>query len=69
LLAVDMFSGWGLRTLSSEHRGYNPLSYQRGSVWPHDTLLAAAGMFRYGLREEAATLIHGVLDAACALED
>ena len=54
LLGDDMFSGWGLRTLSAEHPGYNPLSYQRGSVWPHDTMLAAAGMFRYGLREEAA---------------
>jgi len=69
LLADDMFSGWGLRTLSATHRRYNPLSYQRGSVWPHDTLLTAAGMFRYGLRDEAATLIRGVLDAACALEE
>ncbi|MGZ4741106.1 MAG: amylo-alpha-1,6-glucosidase, partial [Ilumatobacteraceae bacterium] len=68
-LADDMFSGWGLRTLSSKHPRYNPLSYQRGSVWPHDTMLTAAGMFRYGLRDEAASLIHGVLEAACAFED
>ena len=69
LMADDMFSGWGLRTLSSKHPRYNPMSYQRGSVWPHDTMLAAAGMFRYGLNDEAATLVRGLLDAACALED
>jgi glycogen debranching enzyme len=48
LLKPDLFSGWGLRTLSSQNPAYNPLSYQRGSVWPHDTLLAAAGLWRYG---------------------
>ena len=69
VLADDMFSGWGLRTLSSKHPRYNPMSYQCGSVWPHDTMLAAAGMFRYGLNDEAAMLIRGLLDAACALED
>jgi glycogen debranching enzyme len=69
LMADDMFSGWGLRTLSSKHPEYNPMSYQCGSVWPHDTMLTAAGMIRYGLNDEAATLIRGLLDAACALED
>jgi glycogen debranching enzyme len=69
LVADDMFSGWGLRTLSSQHPRYNPMSYQRGSVWPHDTMLAAAGMVRYGLNDIAATLIRSVLDAACAFED
>jgi glycogen debranching enzyme len=69
MMADDMFSGWGLRTLSSKHPGYNPMSYQRGSVWPHDTLLTAAGMVRYGLNDEAGRLVRGVLDAACALED
>jgi glycogen debranching enzyme len=68
LVADDMFSGWGLRTMSSNHPRYNPLSYQRGSVWPHDTMLSAAGMFRYGLDDLAATLVRGLLDAACAFE-
>src|SRR5205823_5844240 len=68
-LQPDMFSGWGLRTLSSRNPAYNPLSYQLGSVWPHDTLIASAGLWRYGLRDEAARLIKGVLDAAQALED
>lgn len=65
----DLFSGWGLRTLSSENPAYNPLSYQRGSVWPHDTMLAAAGLWRYGHHEEASTLIRVILEAACAFED
>jgi glycogen debranching enzyme len=69
LLEPDMFSGWGLRTLSSRNPAYNPLSYQLGSVWPHDTLIASAGLWRYGLRDEACRLIKAVLDAARALED
>jgi glycogen debranching enzyme len=68
LLADDVFTGWGLRTLSAKHARYNPLSYQRGSVWPHDTALAAAGMWRYGLRGEAAKVLRAVLEAACAFE-
>jgi glycogen debranching enzyme len=69
LLKPDLFSGWGLRTLSSENPAYNPLSYQRGSVWPHDTLLAAAGLWRYSHYEEASTLIRAILEAAGAFED
>jgi glycogen debranching enzyme len=69
LLKSDLFTGWGLRTLSSDHPRYNPLSYQRGSVWPHDTVLAAGGLWRYGMRQEAACLIRGILEAASALED
>jgi glycogen debranching enzyme len=69
MLEDDMFSGWGLRTLSARHVRYNALSYQRGSVWPHDTLLTAAGMHRYGFRHEAAVLIRAILDAANAFED
>jgi glycogen debranching enzyme len=69
LLAPDMFSGWGLRTLSSLHQAYNPLSYQRGSVWPHDTVLAAAGLWRYGLREEGSRLLRAILEAAGAFEE
>jgi glycogen debranching enzyme len=69
LLKPDLFSGWGLRTLSSENPAYNPLSYQRGSVWPHDTMLAAAGMWRYGHYKEASTLIRAILEAAGAFEE
>ena len=69
LLEDDLFTGWGLRTLSSKHERYNPLSYQRGSVWPHDTALAAAGLRRYGRHDEASTLLRAVLEAACVFED
>jgi glycogen debranching enzyme len=48
LFRDDMWSGYGLRTLSTKERRYNPLSYHNGSVWPHDTALFAAGLRRYG---------------------
>jgi glycogen debranching enzyme len=51
LLLDDMFTGWGIRTLSARERLYNPMSYHNGSVWPHDTVLAAVGMARYRLVE------------------
>jgi glycogen debranching enzyme len=68
LLAEDMFSGYGLRSLSAAHRKYNPLSYQLGSVWPHDSVIFAAGLARYGLRDEAARVFSGILDAATSFE-
>jgi glycogen debranching enzyme len=68
MLAPDLFSGYGVRTLSSAHRKYNPLSYQLGSVWPHDNALLAAGLARYGLRDEAARVWRGILDAAATFE-
>ena len=52
-MAPDMFSGWGIRTLSSSSPAYNPMSYHNGSVWPHDNAIAAAGLKRYGF--DAAT--------------
>jgi glycogen debranching enzyme len=68
LLEPDLFSGWGLRTLSSDNPAYNPVSYQRGSVWPFDTLIAAAGLWRYGETEAAFALIEGMLQAAGRFE-
>jgi glycogen debranching enzyme len=63
LLAPDMWSGWGIRTLSSEHVAYNPFSYQLGSVWPHDNAIAAAGFRSYGLDAAAAQVARAVFDA------
>ncbi len=68
LLRDDLFSGWGIRCLSSEMRGYNPLEYHAGTVWPHDSALCAEGMRRYGLRREAGVVCEGLLDAAVAFE-
>jgi glycogen debranching enzyme len=53
LLAPDMMSGWGIRTLSADHPAYDPHSYQNGSVWPHDNGFIALGMRRYGFDAEA----------------
>jgi glycogen debranching enzyme len=62
-----MFTGWGIRTLSSRALRYNPMSYHNGSVWPHDNALAAAGMARYGLGESVARVFTGLFDAAIFL--
>jgi glycogen debranching enzyme len=54
LMEPDMWSGWGIRTLSAKHPAYNPHSYQNGSVWPHDNGIIATGFRRYGFTTEAA---------------
>lgn len=64
LLAEDMWSGWGVRTLSKAHPAYNPFSYQLGSVWPHDNAIIAAGFRRYGLDDKAHVVARGLFDAA-----
>jgi glycogen debranching enzyme len=64
LLAPDMSSGWGIRTLSAHHPAYNPYSYHNGSVWPHDNGLIALGFRRYGFADEAARIIDDVSAAA-----
>ena len=64
LMAPDMFSGWGIRTLSTEMARYNPLSYHNGSVWPHDNSIIAAGLARYGFTKEASDVAFAILDAA-----
>lgn len=68
LLQPDIYCGWGIRTLSSEARRYNPMSYHNGSVWPHDTALVAAGMARYGYTEEAMKLMQGLFTACLFLD-
>ncbi len=59
-----MWTGWGLRTLDASEVAYDPLSYHCGSVWPHDTAIAAAGLARYGFTADVARIAHGVLAAA-----
>jgi len=66
LMAPDMFSGWGIRTLSSLNPGYNPIGYHTGSVWPHDNSLIAAGMAAYGHHGAAWRVIDAMLDAAAS---
>jgi glycogen debranching enzyme len=64
LMAPDMWSGWGVRTLSADHRAYDPNSYQNGSVWPHDNGLIALGFRRYGFVDEALQLARDLSGAA-----
>ena len=59
LMSDAMFSGWGVRTLSTDDRGYNPIGYHLGTVWPHDNSLIAMGLARYGYREEANRIATG----------
>ncbi|WP_428485026.1 amylo-alpha-1,6-glucosidase [Rhodopila sp.] len=64
LMAPDMNSGWGIRTLSSDHPAFNPYSYQNGSVWPHDNSLIALGFKRYGYAEEVGRIARDISEAA-----
>jgi glycogen debranching enzyme len=63
LMAGDMFSGLGIRTLSSLSPNYNPMSYHNGSVWPHDNSIIALGMRRYGYDNEATCVISAMIEA------
>jgi glycogen debranching enzyme len=64
LMGDELWSGWGVRTMSPGDRGYNPLSYHNGSVWPHDNSLIAWGLARYGRWPEAQRIVQRVLEAA-----
>ncbi|MFG1955809.1 glycogen debranching N-terminal domain-containing protein [Micromonospora sp. NPDC048830] len=64
LMSAHMFSGWGVRTTSTAERGYNPIGYHMGTVWPHDNSLIAHGLARYGFRQEANRIIMAMLEAA-----
>src|SRR5262249_18702471 len=56
LLSDDMFTGWGIHTLSRKEKRYNPMSYHNGSVWPHDVAIIARGFSKYGLVSETLQL-------------
>ena len=68
LMAPDMYTGWGVRTISEEMRGYNPVSFYDGSVWPHDTAIIASAMKKHGYAQESNLLALGLVDAAAAHE-
>jgi glycogen debranching enzyme len=63
LLEPDMWSGWGIRTLSEHNPAYNPFSYQNGSVWPHDNGIIAMGFRRYGYGTQAAMIFRDISEA------
>jgi glycogen debranching enzyme len=68
LMGEELWSGWGVRTMSAGDAGYNPLSYHNGTVWPHDNSLIAWGLVRYGRWAEAQRIIRRMLNAASHFE-
>ena len=64
LFAPDMFSGWGIRTLSASHRAYNPLSYHLGTVWAVEQATIAFGLRRFGFNTRALDLAQALFDLA-----
>ena len=64
LMASDMWTGWGIRTLSTQNPAFNPYNYQTGSVWPHDNAIIAMGFKFYGFGAEAARIAHDISVAA-----
>jgi glycogen debranching enzyme len=64
LMAADMFSGWGIRTLSSSAPRYNPIGYHLGTVWPHDNAMIGVGFRQYGLDDPAMRLLASMIEAA-----
>ncbi|MCM3635045.1 amylo-alpha-1,6-glucosidase [Paenibacillus camelliae] len=69
LLSEDMFSGYGIRTMSNQSTGYYPMSYHNGSIWPHDNGMILLGCLRSGLQKEARHIVSGLLRAAAEVPD
>ncbi|MFD2613300.1 amylo-alpha-1,6-glucosidase [Paenibacillus gansuensis] len=68
LTAPDLFSGYGIRTMSTGSAGYNPMSYHNGSVWPHDNSLCLMGLSSSGYAEESRMVMDGLMQAAVHFE-
>ena len=64
LLSEDLWSGWGIRTMASDAAAFNPISYHNGTVWPHDTSLAAWGLARHGYTAEVRRIARALIEAA-----
>lgn len=68
LMSEDLFSGWGIRTLSSRHPAYNPYSYHRGTVWPVEQGTFALAFHRYGLYGHLERLCRAQFEAAALFD-
>ncbi|HZR95926.1 MAG TPA: glycogen debranching N-terminal domain-containing protein [Gaiellaceae bacterium] len=64
MMSDRMWSGWGIRTLAADERGYNPLVYHDGTVWPHDNSLVAAGLARLGRIVDVERILLSIVEAA-----
>ena len=68
MVGDTMFSGWGIRTLASDAKRYNPMSYHNGSVWPHDNAMIAYGLAQYGFKKEVNKIADGIFATAMAVD-
>jgi len=68
LLAPEMFSGWGIRTLSGDAGYFNPMSYHNGTIWPHDNAIILRGMKRYGESEGCLRVMDSLFEAATSMD-
>ena len=69
LFAADLFSGWGIRTLTTDHPAYNPFAYHLGAVWPVENATIALGLKRYGLDDHLDQLLEGLFGAVAHCRD
>jgi glycogen debranching enzyme len=68
LMSPEMFSGWGIRTLSAHHPAFNPYAYHRGTVWPVENGVFALAFARYGMHERVNTLCRALFEAAALFD-
>jgi glycogen debranching enzyme len=68
LMGENMFSGWGIRTLSADAVRYNPMSYHNGSIWPHDNVLTAYGFAKYDFQKETMKVMKALFDASLFID-
>src|SRR5262249_6024898 len=66
LMSPKMFSGWGIRTMAERESGYKPIENHNSTVWPNRVNVIAAGLARYGFRNDAAQIIGGIFEASVA---
>jgi glycogen debranching enzyme len=64
LMGPESFSGWGIRTIPTSERRYNPVAYHNGSVWPHENALIAYGFARYRVGDYALKILQSQFEAA-----
>lgn len=64
LVSNELFSGYGIRTMSINSTGYNPMSYHNGSVWPHDNGMCLLGLSKQGFKNEVKTIVNGLIDTS-----
>jgi glycogen debranching enzyme len=68
LMGPELWSGWGIRTMSTGCRAYSPLSYHNGTVWPHDSMIGAWGLAKYGYWDESRQVVRAILQAAARFD-